>query len=127
MTPKSRRIVNIAAIVIPSLLIAASAVGKLLALPAVVEKLATYGVGQYVLILGITELVCLVLFILPRTMKIGFLLSSCYFAGATATELSHGGMSIGPILPLILLWAAAYIRDKSVFLVQPARDPSSMG
>jgi hypothetical protein len=29
------------------------------------------------------------LFVVPATMKLGFILASCYFAGAIATELSH--------------------------------------
>lgn len=36
-------------------------------------------------------------------MRIGFILLSCYFAGATATELSHNGSMINPGIPLALI------------------------
>ena len=113
---KRRRIVNIVATVIPSLIIAGSGVGKLLAAPAMVEGLAKYGVAEHMTALGIMEIVFVVLFIIPKTMKLGFILTSCYFAGAMAAELAHGGITINPVVPLILLWIAAFIRDKSIFL-----------
>jgi len=48
-------------------------------------------------------------------MKIGFLLLSCYFAGALATELSHG-TPLNAITPLVLVWLAAFLRDPQSFL-----------
>ena len=113
---KKRRIVNIVAIAIPTLLVVGSGVGKLLAPPAMVEGLAKYGVAEYITVLGIMEIVFGVLFIIPATMKLGFILTSCYFAGAMAAELSHGGITISPVIPLVVLWIAAFIRDKSIFL-----------
>lgn len=113
---KNRRIVNIVAIAIPTLLVVGSGVGKLLAPPAMVEGLAKYGVAEYITVLGIMEIVFGVLFIIPATMKLGFILASCYFAGAMAAELAHGGITISPVIPLVVLWIAAFIRDKSIFL-----------
>jgi hypothetical protein len=81
-----------------------------------VEGLAKYGVAEYITVLGIMEIVFGVLFIIPATMKLGFILTSCYFAGAMAAELSHGGITISPVIPLVVLWIAAFIRDKSIFL-----------
>ena len=113
---KKRRIVNLVAIAIPTLLVVGSGVGKLLAPPAMVEGLAKYGVAEYITVLGIMEIVFGVLFIIPATMKLGFILTSCYFAGAMAAELAHGGITISPVIPLVVLWIAAFIRDKSIFL-----------
>lgn len=113
---KKRRIVNIVATTIPSLLILGSGIGKLFGPPGMVEGLAKYGVAQYMTVLGIMEIVFGALFIIPSTMKLGFILTSCYFAGAMAAELSHGGITISPVIPLVVLWIAAFIRDKSIFL-----------
>jgi hypothetical protein len=113
---KKRRIINIVATVIPTLLVVGSGVGKLVAPPAMVEGLAKYGVAEYITVLGIMEIVFVVLFIIPATMKLGFILTSCYFAGAMAAELSHGGITINPVIPLVVLWIAAFMRDKSIFL-----------
>jgi hypothetical protein len=61
------------------------------------------------------EIIFAALFIYPKTMKIGFILLSCYFAGALATELSHGS-AFNAFLPLVLLWIAALLRDPLIFL-----------
>jgi len=38
------------------------------------------------------EIALAALFVLPATMKLGFILASCYFAGAVGTELSHNAL-----------------------------------
>ena len=48
-------------------------------------------------------------------MKLGFILASCYFAGAIATELSHEALKVNPFIPIVLLWIGALIRDRSIF------------
>jgi hypothetical protein len=55
------------------------------------------------------------LFIYPKTMKLGFILLSCYFAGAIATELSHG-MSFNAVMPIVFVWIATFLRDKTAFI-----------
>ena len=51
------------------------------------------------------ELAFAVLLIVPATFKLGFLLASCCFAGAIATELSHDALTVNPFIPIALLWA----------------------
>jgi hypothetical protein len=87
------------------------------------EMLTAIGVGPYVVLLGLAEILFAVLFAVPKTMKIGFLLLSCYFAGALATELSHQ-LPLNAVGPLVLVWIAAFLRDSSVFLPSPAGQPS---
>jgi hypothetical protein len=48
-------------------------------------------------------------------MKLGFILASCYFAGAIATELSHEVLKVNPFVPIVLLWIGAFLRDRSTF------------
>jgi hypothetical protein len=62
------------------------------------------------------EMTFALLFVFPKTMRIGFILLSCYFAGAMATELSHDGSIFNPAIPLALIWITAYLRDNSIFL-----------
>jgi hypothetical protein len=63
----------------------------------------------------ISTLVFAILFVIPATMHLGFILASCYFAGAIATELSHDALKANPFIPLVLLWIGAFIRDRSIF------------
>jgi hypothetical protein len=59
--------------------------------------MAALGVGRHVRLVGVMELVFAALFVVPATMKLGFVLASCYFAGAIATELSHDALKANPM------------------------------
>ena len=108
-------IINLLATWIPALLIAFLGLLKLTNNPRVVEEMSKLGVGRYVRLLGVMEIVFAALFIVPATMKLGFILASCYFAGAIATELSHDVLKINPFVPIVLRWIGALIRDRSIF------------
>jgi len=88
---------------------------KLSGNPKIVEGMAALGVGRYVRLLGVMELVFAALFVFPATMKLGFILTSCYFGGAIATELSHDALKVNPFIPIVLLWIGAFVRDRSIF------------
>ena len=100
---------------IPSLLIGLSGVLKLIGNPKIRETMTALGVGRHLRLLGVMELAFAALFVVPATMKVGFLLASCYFAGAIATELSHDALKVNPFIPMVLLWIGAFVRDRSIF------------
>lgn len=104
---------------IPSALIAlaitASAIMKLAATTQMVEIYSGIGMLQYLPALGIAELLFTLLFLWPRSMKLGFCLLTGYFGGAMAVELSHGTIFIIPGLILVFIWVAAYLRDNTLF------------
>lgn len=112
---KAKKIIAIAVTVIAALMVVMSGVMKLTGSPELVSGLAKVGVGQYLIILGLMEIGFTALFLYPKTMKIGFILLCCYFAGALATELSHG-TPFNALLPMVLIWVAAFLRDRSIFL-----------
>nr|WP_295923353.1 DoxX family protein [uncultured Dyadobacter sp.] len=112
---KPKRIAAIAFTAIASLLVVLSGVMKLAGNPEIIETLTKVGVADYLIPLGLMEIGFTALFIYPKTMKIGFILLICYFAGALATELSHGA-ALNAALPMALIWIAAFLRDRSVFL-----------
>jgi hypothetical protein len=53
------------------------------------------------------EIACAALFVVPATMKLGFILASCYFGGAIATDRSYCGSPAQLLLgtPCIAIWA----------------------
>ena len=107
--------INLLATWIPALGIAFLGVLKLTGNPRVVEEMSKVGVGRYLRLLGVMEIAFAALFVLPVTMKLGFILASCYFAGAIAIELSHEALNVNPFIPIALLWIGAFIRDRSIF------------
>jgi len=103
---------------IAGLLILSSGIFKLSGAPMIVEGMTKLGVGPYIPLLGTMEIVFTALFVFPKTSKIGFLLVISYFAGALATELSHGNPILTPILILVLVWVAAFLRKPEIFIDQ---------
>lgn len=102
-----------------------SGIMKLIGAEEVTRKLTEAGVGDYIPVLGIMELLFAALFLYPKTMKVGFLLLTCYFAGAMATDLSHGITMANSAMVLSLIWIAAFLRDRSIFLPEPAAGRAS--
>ena len=102
--------INLLATWIPALLIAFLGMLKLMGNPGVAEEISKLGVGRYLRLLGVMEIAFAALFVVPATMKLGFILASCYFAGAIATELSHNNLKVNPFIPIALLWIGAFIR-----------------
>jgi hypothetical protein len=106
-------VIELLATWIPAVLIALSGVLKLSGNPTI-ETMAALGVGQHIRPLGVMELAFSTLFVFRTTMKLGFILASCSFGGAIATELSHDALKVSPSLPIAPLWVGPFIRDRSI-------------
>ena len=112
---KAKKIITIVVTVLAVGMAALSGIMKFVGGAEIVAAMDKVGVGQYRIMLGMMEITFATLFAFPKTMKMGFILLSCYFAGALATELSHG-TPFNALTPLILVWVAAFLRDRSIFL-----------
>ena len=118
MNPKIKRILTITFTILAAGMSIMSGVMKLIASPEIVSTLSKVGLGAYLPVLGLMEIGFALLFLYPKTMRIGFILLCCYFAGAIATELSHG-TPFNAVMPMVLIWIAAFLRDQRIFL-EPA-------
>lgn len=117
---KAKKIITISFTALAVGMVVLSGIMKLSGSEQVVATLNKVGVGSYTNILGIMELAFAALFLYGPTMRIGFVLLSCYFAGAIATELSHGGPIVNAMMPIALVWISAFLRDRSIFLKNPS-------
>ena len=68
-------IINLLATWIPALGIAVLGVLKLTGNPRVAEEMSKLGVGRYLRLLGVMEIAFAALFVVPATMKLGFILA----------------------------------------------------
>jgi len=100
---------------------------KFLALPQAVQGTAELGwPAHHLLTLGLIQLVCLVIYLIPRTAPLGAVLWTGYLGGAIATHLridnplfSH---ILFPIYIAALVWGGLYLRDPRVrALLRPIR------
>jgi len=112
---KTKKAITVLLTSLTVFIVVVSGLMKAIHLPWSVEGLVKFNLPNSATVLGLMEMTFAILFIFPKTMRLGFILLSCYFAGAIATELSHDGSMINPGIPLTLIWITAYIRDKSLF------------
>ncbi|HLK49663.1 MAG TPA: DoxX family protein [Bryobacteraceae bacterium] len=65
--------------------------------------------------LGVLELACVALYVLPRTSVLGAILLTGYLGGAVAIHLRAGsplfGEALFPVYVGILLWGGLYLRE----------------
>lgn len=113
---KTNKIVTISLTALVGLMVITSGLMKAIHLPWSVDALVKQNLPNAATALGLMEMSFAVLFLIPKTMRIGFILLSCYFAGAMATELSHDGSMLNPAIPLALIWITAFVRDRELFL-----------
>ena len=87
-----------------------SAAGKLTGNEKAIKMAAGFGLdAKTYTMLGVVELLCLLLFIFPRTGILGTLLLTAYMGGAIASHLEHGVSIVAPcIIQSIMLLTAFY-------------------
>lgn len=107
---------------IPVALLLFSAVLKLTKSPQVVQGFTQMGFSESVIIpIGITELLCTLIYLVPRTSVFGAVLLAGYLGGATVSNL-RGGQSIWiPIACGVLLWMGLWLREPRLQALTPLR------
>lgn len=112
---KTKKIITTALLFLTTIMIVSSGFLKAINFQWSVAGLEKFNLPNAATVLGLMEMTFAILFVFPKTMRIGFILLCCYFAGAMATELSHDGSMLNPGIPLALVWVTAFLRDKALF------------
>lgn len=108
---------------LPVLMLLFSAVIKLLKLANVVTEFGRLGYPESrVLGIGILELACTIVYLIPRTSVLGAILLTGYLGGATATHVRIGDPFIFPPIFGVLLWLGLYLRDERLRALLPWRN-----
>ena len=106
---------NIAAWILAGLLTALylfSASGKLFLHPEQMEQMK---LADWRIIIALGEITSALLFLFPKTNKLGTLLLSSYMGGAIILHMT-GGISIGmPVVVLLLVWVVAGLRNPELY------------
>jgi hypothetical protein len=71
--------------------------------------------------IGIVELACVVVFLIPQTAVLGAILLTGYLGGAVLTHLHVNESVIPPVVIGILVWIALYLRDPRLRKLAPLR------
>jgi hypothetical protein len=77
--------------------------------------------GDVTLFIGIVELSCAALYLIPPTAVLGAVLLTGYLGGATATHVRIHDSFIAPVIVGVFAWLGIFLRDPRVRALLPLR------
>ena len=81
----------------------------------VVKATTDLGYPEYAIVpLGLTVIVCTLLYLIPRTAVLGAMLLNGYLGGAVASHVRHEDGAFGIVAPIVfaaLIWGGLCLRD----------------
>jgi hypothetical protein len=112
---------------LPVLFLLMDGVMKLMKPDFVVKATVQLGYPENVIVgLGIIVLVCVILYVIPRTAVLGAILLTGYLGGAVATHVRVGdplfSHALFPVYVAILLWGGLYLREERLRALIPFRN-----
>ncbi len=111
MSEKTKKIIYWVLTSLVAFIFVGSAISKLTANADSLKMAESFGLNaQKFSIVGIVELICVLLFIFPRTGILGTLLLAAYLGGAIATHLEHEQSVIAPCVIQAFVWLVAVYR-----------------
>ena len=108
---KGRKITGwvMAGLLMALLLMSSSA--KLMRSEELVTNFTKWNLIDWIVVIGIGELISGILFLIPRTSSLGLLLLSAHFGGAIATHMGNNEQFIPIAGILVFIWVTALVRD----------------
>ena len=108
--------------VLPVLLLLFSGGMKLVKPASVVEGFVRLGYPESLALgIGIVELACAVVYVIPQTSVLGAILLTGYLGGATATHVRIGEPFFMPIVLGVLIWGGLFLREDRLRALLPLR------
>lgn len=108
---------------IPVLMLLFSGSVKLLRLPSVVQGFGEYGYpASLIAVIGILEVGCTVVYLIPRTAVLGAILMTGFLGGAIVSNvrLNNPLFSV-PLILGVMAWGGLYLREARLRALIPLR------
>jgi len=107
---------------LPVFALLGSGVMKISQSPQVIENFAKFGYQPEKLApIGIVELLCTILYLIPQTSVLGAILLTGYLGGATATHVRISDAFLAPVLIGMMVWGGLFLRDPRIRALIPLR------
>jgi hypothetical protein len=96
---------------------------KLMKPAPVLQGFVHYGYPEsHILLIGILEIACTIVYAIPRTSILGAILVTAYLGGATASNVRVGDPAyVMTVLLGVLAWIGLYLRDNRLSVLVPLR------
>jgi hypothetical protein len=126
MAGKASYRVGVGLTVLPVLFLVFDSVIKFSGLPVVSQSMTELGYPVEAAIgIGVLELACLAVYLVPRTSVLGAVLLTGYLGGAIATHVRVGNPLFSHVLfptyVAALLWAGLFLREQRLRVLLPLR------
>lgn len=107
----------------PVYMLLMSGVMKIMQTDEVVKGFADWPAGSAIMV-GVLELACTVVYLVPRTAVLGAILLAGYLGGAVAVtiKMGMGAMALMPFAFAVLVWGSLWLRDPRVRALIPLRN-----
>lgn len=120
--PRWQRILGLVITVLQALTLVMGGVMKLSHQPELMQGLGAAGfTPSAISALGVVELVCAVLYLIPQTAVLGVVLITGYLGGATAVHVQVGEPVITPVIIGAVFWLGLWLRDPRLRALLPLR------
>ena len=107
---------------LPVALLLMSGIMKLLRPGFVVEGFHHLGIPDHLIVpIGILELTCTIIYLIPRTSVLGAILLTGYLGGAILTHLRVGEPVFAQAIFGVLVWGGLFLRDPRLRVLIPLR------
>jgi DoxX-like family len=111
---------------VPVLFLVFDAVIKLFKIPAVDEAFQQMGWPVSAAVgIGVLELICVALYVIPQTAVLGVIVLTGYLGGAVATHVRVGDPLFShvlfPVYVALLLWGGLFLREQRLRALVPFR------
>ncbi len=101
--------------ILPIMILVITAIPKLIGMEFMIQNMTDAGMGHMTFGVGLIEILCVIVFLIPRTRNLGFLLLVAYSGGIIATEWAAQKPVIPGILVQVLLWIGMYFENPNHF------------
>jgi uncharacterized membrane protein YphA (DoxX/SURF4 family) len=110
--------------ILPCLLLLASGTMKLANATGLAEGFQHLGLPMSLRVgLGILELTCTAIYLIPRTAVLGAILLTGYMGGAILSHVRVGDPFFTQVLIGVCLWGGLYLRDERIRALIPFTSP----
>jgi len=111
---------------LPVMFLLFDSVIKVIEIAPVVQSFAQLGYPETLARgLGLVELACIVVYMVPRTAVLGAILLTGFLGGAISTHLRIGdpffSHTVFPVYVALMVWGGLYLRDETLRALLPLR------
>lgn len=110
----------------PALILIMAGILKILSPESMAEEFSGFSLNEpifFIRVIGLIEVIVCMIFIIPKSREIGFLLVTAFVGGIIATEaLITESIPIFPMMIQSVLWTGYYLEVKHYQKIEPRRN-----